>query len=441
MHAETKIPEQRISTDPGKSTSRPVFCWLLLSAALLIITTVGVRLSMRAHNSYDFLPVYTGARCLLHSCDPYKTSDLQAQYLAAGGKIAEMNGWYAYPPVYPPSTLVVLAPLGLLNWTEARIVWELGNAALLAVAAFLILSECGAKFQFFSVALLIALLFTEISLFQSGQPARFAISTLAIAVIFFYRSRFLPLASILLMLSLAVKPQLAGLPLLFLLFERKHLRYTISSAVGALILLLAGSGILTTTIGSEWPHELSLNISNSFLPGQINDLRTQSGNEVNLQGLTQVLFASDTVAKAASTLISLLLLGVWFTLYLRRSKHGTDFYLALGTLVVLSLLVVYHRFYDTAILVLAVPAIVGLYRRRRSVGLNAAALIFLACVSLSQNVDAWSHTHIPSLWRYSLAHKPFFLLVYRSETLVIVVLACLMLYTMATRSAGKFDLD
>ena len=426
--------KQDLQSNQNSLTSRgpQLVPQLLLLVALAVVISTGIRIGLRPHNSYDFLPVYTGARCLLHSCDPYNTDDLQQQYLAADGKLTEMDGWGAIPPVYPPSTFVALAPLGMLNWKSARLVWEFMNGALLVWAAFLVFSQTGTKSQTFSVLLIIVLLFTEITLFRSAQPARFAISSLIIAVALFYRGQLLSIASLLLMLGLAVKPQLVGLPVLFLLLEKKHVKYVIASAGGALLLLLTGAARLSYTIKTSWIHELSENLRQTFLPGHINDLKTPAGAEVNLQGLTQVVFASDNFAKAASMGLSILLLGIWYVLHRRRHLKEDFPFLSLGTLCVLSLLFVYHRSGDTALLLITIPAVVGLYRSRRTLGILAAILLILSSIPSSQNLDAWGHTHLYSLWFYVLSHKPLFILVFRQETLDVIALGVLLLICMAS---------
>src|ERR1700760_1942305 len=65
--------------------------WLLLAVAALVFFAVGgARFS---HASNDFVPVYTGARCMLHGCNPYATAQLEAQFYAAGGHPDELPSW------------------------------------------------------------------------------------------------------------------------------------------------------------------------------------------------------------------------------------------------------------------------------------------------------------------------------------------------------------
>src|SRR5208282_2086037 len=94
------------------------------------------------HSSSDFVPVYTGARCLLHGCNPYDTSQLELQYFQAGGRRAEMPAWDHEIPIYPPSIFLILSPLALLSFPVARLLWFLLIGCLFVTSAGLIMSMC-----------------------------------------------------------------------------------------------------------------------------------------------------------------------------------------------------------------------------------------------------------------------------------------------------------
>src|SRR5271156_6664161 len=100
---------------------KPDLHWLVLSVAALIFVLVGAARVFQASN--DFVPVYTGARCLLHGCNPYDTSQLEQQFFQAGGRAAELPSWQIDVPGCPPSTFLVLSPLALLPFPAARLVW------------------------------------------------------------------------------------------------------------------------------------------------------------------------------------------------------------------------------------------------------------------------------------------------------------------------------
>src|ERR1700734_1630055 len=111
----------------------------LCISALVLFAVGGARVF---HSSNDFVPVYTGARCLLHGCNPYDTSQLEQQFYQAGGHAAELPSWLIDVPVYPPSTFLVLSPLALLRFPIARLLWFLLNGPNLGTSRKEILSLC-----------------------------------------------------------------------------------------------------------------------------------------------------------------------------------------------------------------------------------------------------------------------------------------------------------
>jgi hypothetical protein len=91
-----------------KFTKPDLHLLLLFISVLVMFALAGARVT-RASN--DFVPVYTGARCLLHGCNPYDTSQLEQQFYQAGGHGSELPSWQIDVPVYPPSIFLVLSPL------------------------------------------------------------------------------------------------------------------------------------------------------------------------------------------------------------------------------------------------------------------------------------------------------------------------------------------
>src|SRR6202000_1225668 len=102
----------------------------LLALCISALTFFAVGGARFAHASNDFVPVYTGARCLLHGCNPYQPAQLEQEFFQGGGHRDELPSWEIDVPVYPPSTFVALAPLGMLRYPLARWVWFLLNGSL-----------------------------------------------------------------------------------------------------------------------------------------------------------------------------------------------------------------------------------------------------------------------------------------------------------------------
>jgi hypothetical protein len=176
-----------------KFTKPDLHLLALCISALVLFAVGGARVF---HSSNDFVPVYTGARCLLHGCNPYDTSQLEQQFYQAGGHPGELPSWLIDVPVYPPSTFLVLSPLALLPFPAARLLWFLLSGGLLVTAAGLTLSVNPPPHRWLATALVSFFLVTAGILLVLGQPAVFAISLVVIGSCLFLQGRLLPLGTL-----------------------------------------------------------------------------------------------------------------------------------------------------------------------------------------------------------------------------------------------------
>jgi hypothetical protein len=248
-----------------KFTKPDLHLFVLFISALVMFALAGARV-IQASN--DFVPVYTGARCLLHGCNPYDTSQLEQQFYEAGGHSAELPSWQIDVPVYPPSTFLVLSPLSLLRFPVARVLWFLLNGCLLVTAARLIQDMSPPQHRWLTTLLACYFVITAEIVLVLGQPAVFAISLVIIGCYLFLRGGFLPLGAVLFLLSLAVKPQIGGLIVLYMLLRRIQWRYAAMAMAGAAALLLSASLILGHHPRSAaWASTLRANLSATLSPG------------------------------------------------------------------------------------------------------------------------------------------------------------------------------
>ena len=406
--------------------------WLVFCISAIVFFAIAVTRFEKAFN--DFVPVYTGARCLLHGCNPYDTAQLEQQFYQAGGRAAELPSWDIDVPVYPPSTFLILAPLGMLPFSAARLLWFVLNACVFVTAAALIASLPAGTRQWPGTLLASAVLGTSSILLILGQPAIFAISLLLIGSYLFLRGRLLPLATVLLVFSLAVKPQIGGLIVVYLLLQRIHWRYAAGALAGAAAMLACGGLVLHQHPRSaDWATTLRANLTATLSPGGSADPRPanqQSVGDINLQALTSVFLVDASAFNPAAYAIFLLLLAAWVIAVLRMQASGDMHLVALGGLAILSLMPVYHRFYDTRLLLLTIPAIVLVWEQRRLWGLWLGGLTVLTIVSVQYRVQAYLLQH--SQFESVLQRKVLFLLLLRQQNLELVLLFCLYLLAMGT---------
>jgi hypothetical protein len=394
--------------------------------SLALFTAGGARVF---HSSNDFVPVYTGARCLLHGCNPYDSSQLQQQFFQAGGHAAELPSWDIDIPVYPPSTLLVLSPLALLRLPAARLLWFLLNGCLFVTAAAVILTMCPRSNRWLATILVSFFLLTGGILLVLGQPVVFASSLLIIGTCCLLRGRFLRLGALLLMLSLAVKPQIGGLIVLYLLVRRIQWRYAAVAMAGALALLLSAGMILGLHPRSaDWTSALRTNLSAALSAGGSEDPRpanVQAVGDTNLQVLTSIFFPDARRFNLAAYAVFMTLLAAWTVAVLRAHASMEMHLIALAALSVLSLTPVYHRSYDTRLLLVTVPGVLIVFQKRRILGAAIAVLTILTTVSLQYRVQVFllQHAEFEKLQQ----RKFLFILLLRQQILEIVILFCIYL--------------
>jgi hypothetical protein len=113
---------------------------------------------------------------------------------------------------------------------------------------------------------------------------------------------------------------------------------------------------------------------------------------------------------------------------LRTSASRETHFISLTALSVLTLMPVYHRFYDTRLLLLSVPAIGVIFQRRRLLGVLIALLTLLATISVQYRIQIFLLQH--TKWQNVLANKFLFILLLRQQNLELLILFCLYLVAM-----------
>jgi hypothetical protein len=291
------------------------------------------------------------------------------------------------------------------------------------------LSICPPPHRWLATILVSFFVVTAAILLVLGQPAVFAISLVVIGSCLFVRGRFVPLGALLFFLSLAVKPQIGGFIVLYFLAQRIYWRYAAFALAGAALLLLCASLILGHHPRSAaWASTLRANLSATLSPGGSADPRPanpQAIGDENLQALTSIFMAKAGQFNAAAYAIFLALYGAGMVVVLRANRGPELHLVALGALSILTLMPVYHRFYDTRLLLLSVPAVVVVFQKRRVLGAVIAVLTVLTTVSVQYRVQMFLLQQ--GKWQSVLANKFLFILLLRHQNLAMLFLFLLYL--------------
>lgn len=344
----------------------------LAMACVLLLAFVVFVVARRGAVYPDFVPLYTGASCLIHGHDPYNWIAQQHQLVQVGGPSTGPEFWENFQIVYPPLTYVLLSPIALLRWPPATLLWLVLNVLVFATGAIAIIHASRPRFRWLAVLLVAAILATSNVLLALGQITLVDIGLLALACALILRNRLIS-GFVAMGLAVALKPQLGGLILAYFLFPRRT-RSLAAGTLALLVLLSLGAGLWFShrPQTSHWPAELRHNIAVGKAPGgslHAGTLDPDGPNQtVSLQQLTESLSKDQTISAYMAWTIAAAIGALLLSNLVKMPAGYERDCMAIAALAMLTLLPVYHRLYDMRLVLLTVPALVLLVERRRGWG-------------------------------------------------------------------------
>jgi alpha-1,2-mannosyltransferase len=361
----------------------------ILVAALLLASAAefsvrGPARIARGMGWNDFLSPYIQAKAWVQGKDPYAAPTLVALWPAdnprpdwvdadaLSGALERKRGM---PTPYPLTSLVILSPLSLLSWSIAMPLWIVLSVAAVVLAPFGLISICGCRLVdlrtqlFLAIAFALAPLHTGIG---TANPAMLAVS-LTVGTVWAARSGRTKTAGVLLAIAICLKPTVAGGLLLYYLIRRQ---WKVAGTATAVAAAIASVGVLRLGLaGVPWLASYFENANRIFSSGSLADF-TRPGtirfNMVNAQVLFYSLLGNASSANLVAWCLAVGLLACWLWFcWRRRTPSGL---LEISAIAVVSLISVYHRFYDAALLMwpLAWSLLLGI---RRSISLPILATI------------------------------------------------------------------
>ena len=332
----------------------------------LVFLLLGIALEQAAPVPLvDFRGLYYPARCLIQHGDPYKGSEVLRTYQAEGGDNPLDNTkirLVATQNPYPPTAFSFTVPFAMLPWGPAHLLWMALTIGSLVFASFLIWN-LGANYAPIVSGVLAGFLLANSEVIViTGTAAGIAVSLCVVAVWCFLRDRFVPAGILCLAISLAIKPQDAGLVwLYFLLAGGIYRKRAVQSLLATLVLSLP-TLMWVWHVAPDWVQELHSNITVFFARGGINDPGLASagahglGMVISLQAIFSVFCDNTRIYNPASYLVFAPLLLVWMFVTLRYRSSPERTWLAIAAIAAFSMLPVYHRQYDAKLILLTVPA-------------------------------------------------------------------------------------
>jgi hypothetical protein len=376
-----------------KMTSARLDGLYLLLLGSLVFILLGVAMENAAASPLaDFRGLYYPTQCLIQHCDPYSQADVMRIYRAQGGdhpSDSEKVRQIATQSVYLPTVFSATLLFAILPWGVAHILWIVITLASLIVASLLLWNLAADYKPVLAGALIGFLLANSETLLITGNAAGIVISLCIIAVWCFVRNRFVFAGILCLAVGLAVKPHDTGLVwLYFLLAGGVYFKRALQTLLATAVISLPGF-LWAWHLSPHWMQEFNANLLAFSVHGGTNDPGLASGGAhglgsvVSLQAIFSVFRDDPHFYNPASYLVFAVLLLVWVAVTLRSRSTPASLWLALACIAALTMLPVYHRQYDTKLLLLTVPACAMLFIERGLFGwlallVNTAAFVLNA---------------------------------------------------------------
>src|ERR1700680_2529992 len=418
---------------------------LLLVASAEFVLRGPVRF-VQAPNFNDFISPYTQTRAWIKSMDPYSPATLVAIWPRDAGQPSFLKKDLAdgslvlkrgIPTAYPPTSFVLLAPVTWLPWHVAHRVWlAIGLLAFgLTVLSLMLLTDFQWReertYLFLALALALAPFHTGLA---AGSIVIVAVGFCAVGVLAADR-QWNVAAGALFGIAVGLKPQI-GLPFLVYYLLRRRWRVVTTSAT--LLAILAAVAVLHLTMShTPWLDNYRYDNRVLFAHGSLGDFTESDPLRFGLLNLQVLLytFVHDRAGANVGAMVVAGVLGLLWLLLLQRRAHGNNELLELASLIVLSLLPVYHRLYDASLLIFPLAwSLAELSGSRKELAKGALLLILVFLVPGGSALEQLQHTsHLVALqqsWWWTHIVMPH-------QVWALLFLSVLLLVAMRTRAAAN----
>jgi hypothetical protein len=208
-------------------------------------------------------------------------------------------------------------------------------------------------------------------------------------------------------ISLTIKPQETGLVWLYFLLAGGVYRRRALQTLLATIAISLPAVLWVWHVSPHWLAEWHANLAVFSAHGGINDPGPASTGGhglamvISLQSLLSVFWDDARVYNPVSYLVCAPLLIAWAVITLRFRATPSRAWLALASIAALSMLPVYHRQYDSKLLLLTVPACVMLWaegglRKWLALTVTATGLVLTGDLTWAILLGLINHLHLDS---------------------------------------------
>jgi len=337
---------------------------MLLGSVVFVLLSVALQNTAGAPLE-DFKAHYYPARTLIQHGDPYMESEVLRVYRAEGGEHASDTAKMRLVATrfeYPPSVFTFTVPFAMLPWGPAHMVWTAITIGGLIFASFTVWKFGAANSPIVSGALVGFLLANSEVLIITGNAAGIVISLCVLSVCWFLGERFTLAGILCLAVGLAVKPQIAGPVWLYFLLAGGVHRKRALQALLATVALSLPAVLWVWHLAPHWMQEMHSNMLAFSARGGLSDPGPASSGAhglamvISLQAAVSFFCDDPRVYDTASYLICAPLALAWVFATLRSRFSPERAWLGMAAMSALTMLPVYHRQYDSKLLLLTIPA-------------------------------------------------------------------------------------
>lgn len=389
---------------------------LLFLVGLIFFIQRGPGRALGSVNSYDFAALSGSARCWLAAEDPYD-GQLGIQKLRAAGDTPDrFPNANPSPNIYMPTSLPLFALVSWLDWVESRLVWCILCTAIFGFSMVLILRRAGLPDPWsWLLATLILFYSPTTSGLSTGNPSVISCALVIIAIHLGLESKTMASAAVL-GLAHALKPHLSICAVALFALWRLWTPILLSALVPVVLGIVSFLRCSSIEVYGRWMKSLLAGFTASLAPGGINDSSPTNPFSYQFLNMQSVLALFSSNMKLVDWLargIMVILAAVY--LWRRRTLPGDPRLRDAAFFSVLTLTVIYHRYYDAQLLLIAVPFVV-----RGEAGLPVRAACAACLMLLAFPLQIFLASLPP------LGPAPFGLLVARPIPVILVV-TCLCL--------------
>jgi len=326
---------------------------------------------------------------------------------------------------------VLIAPLALFPWNLAYALWLTVNVGLFLTMLGALLKLAHFPFRDSSAALLIAAILALAPFHTgivTGNVALVAVE-LGVIAVWTTRQRHEIMTAIFIAASVGLKPQIG---LCFLLFYLRRGHWRVSGLTLAFLILLGALGILRLEIGhTPWLASYLIDNRSLLETGTLANFTRVNPTRFGLINLQVVLFpllGSIRSANFGAVSVSAIFFVIWL-FAMRRTANQADFELLdLSAIAIISLLPIYHRFYDAALLVLPLCWVFLSFRKARIFGTLSLLLMLPFLIPGGTILETMqANRRIPLTWASRWWWELF---VMPHQVWMLLLLSLLLLYEM-----------